>query len=119
MRKVGSLALVVALSTGPVAADCVGDLEGAWERRPAVTGGTFEPVEEFRIDSRTGILQDCTRDVDFDARLIRDGAALTFLYRARSQELRRVRPGVYVSAPERRLQDGQTWEFRYRVVALN
>ncbi|MEL7460000.1 MAG: hypothetical protein AAFX45_04405 [Pseudomonadota bacterium] len=95
---------------------CEGDLEGAWERRPADTADVFEPVEEFRLDSRTGQLEDCTRDVSFDARLIREGRALTFLYRAQSQRLHPVTPGVYVSSTTTRNVDGRRWEYRYRLV---
>lgn len=114
-RRVATLSLVLAFAASGTLA-CEGDLEGAWERRPANTAADFEPVEEFRLDSRTGQLEDCTRDIRFDARLIREGRTLTFLYRAQSHRLHPVTPGVYLSSPTSRNVDGQQWEYRYRLV---
>ena len=114
-RRIAIFSLVLAFAATGAAA-CEGDLEGAWERRPANTATDFEPVEEFRLDSRTGQLEDCTRDVSFDARLIREGRTLTFLYRAQSHRLSPVMPGVYLSSSKTRNVDGQRWEYRYRLM---
>ena len=109
------LAAALALVAGSATA-CEGDFEGAWERRPANTVDDFEPVEEFRLDSRTGRLEDCTRDIGYDARLIREGMALTFLYRARTQTVWPVSPGIYLSRARTRSEDGRRWEYRYRLI---
>ena len=116
VRKTATAMALVGLGAATSASACQGDLEGAWERRPANTTADFEPVEEFRLDSRTGRLEECTRDVSFDARLMREGTALTFLYRAKAQRLFPVTPGVYLSSTTTRELDGQRWEYRYRLI---
>ncbi len=108
--------LLWAAFTNTAQAGCSGDLVGTWERRPAFTTDAFQPVEEFRLDSRTGFLEDCTREISYDARLIRMGRSLTFLYRARAQTLHPVSPGVYLSKQQTLSHDGTRWEYRYRLI---
>ncbi len=109
--------LCFAALAGSAHANCNGDLEGAWERRPAFSADEFEPVEEFRLNSVTGQLEDCTRDISYDARLTKTGRSFTFLYRAQAQTLHPVGDGLYVSKLETRAQDGQRWQYRFRLEA--
>lgn len=107
-----SLAAAFWAVSAPAFADCEGDLEGAWERRAAYSADAFEPVEEFMLDSRTGYLEDCTREISYDARLTKQGRSFTFLYRARAHTLHPVGDGVFLSKAN---TQGQ-WEYRYRLI---
>lgn len=96
-------------------ADCAGDINGYWEKRPVGSNGNFTLVESFKIDSNSGILSSCERDSSWDSELRDDGDKLYFTYGHRRRQLSRSDDGTFLTPTWRAEFEGVTSEYRVRV----
>jgi len=112
-----SLALLVILGSATSAfAECTGDIQGFWEKRPVGSSNKFKSFETFRIDSKSGILSLCERDRSWDSKFQDKGNVLVFTYARRTRTLRKADSGEFISQSWIAEHQGVKSEYQVRAV---
>ena len=114
--RFAALVFAGVLLPGVAFADCTGDLKGYFEKQP-LSGGAFEAVQTFTINSDTGMIEQCERDNAFDGNFAQDGDRMQFGYARRMRELTRGADGDFVTGSWQAEFDGVTSVYRIRVAA--
>lgn len=111
-------AVVVILTIMPFSAfaGCEGDFKGYFEKQ-ALSGGDFETVKTFAIESASGKLSECEKDNSFDSNFKLNGDRMSFGYARRMRELSRSPNGSYMTPVWQTEHQGTTSNYRIRVEA--
>jgi len=116
MFRIGLIALVGVIVTGQAAfAACEGDLNGFWEKRPVGSDAEFVAIQTFRIDSKTGSLSLCERDLSWDSDFSVKGDSISFVFPRRMRHLSKTKSGSFLTESWIAESEGTTSEYRVRV----
>ncbi len=97
-------------------AECTGDIQGIWEKRPVGSNDNYDMIDTFRIDSKSGILSICERDRSWDSGFQDKGDELVFTYARRQRVLRKAENGEFISRSWIAEYKGVKSEYQVRAV---
>ena len=97
-------------------AECTGDIQGFWEKRPDGSNGNYESIETFRIDSKNGMISSCERDRSWDSGFQDKGDELVFTYARRQRVLEKAENGEFISRSWVAEHKGVKSEYQIRAV---
>lgn len=95
---------------------CDGDISGYWEKRPSGSTDRFEVIQEFKIESSSGILTVCDSEQSFNSEFRMTNGGMKFGFRRRLRELAASGDGEFISQSWVAEHEGVNSEYRIRAI---